>query len=259
MKFLGSVTRLVVWIMAVMVISSPHMVVAPETSLEQQLPVSPATQYIQPAIQAPNLLTQTGGTLVAYAKQDIIKVFNQPEGEVTQTLHREGITYDPSNPLFFVVVETQTDWLEVMLPVRPNESTGWVRRTDVNLGRANLKMVVDLSDRQLCVSVVNVDVCYPVAIGTAENPTPVGNFFIEAWLNVTEDPIFGPYQFVLSGYSETETTFLGGNGVIGIHGTNEPQLIGTAASHGCIRMNNQDITTLIKLGVTPGTPVLVQE
>jgi hypothetical protein len=30
----------------------------------------------------------------------------------------------------------------------------------------------------------------------------------------------------------------------GIHGTNRPKSIGTAASHGCIRMRNQDVEDL---------------
>ncbi len=257
MKLLELVAKAFVIAVAVMVTTSPRMVAAPETSSD--LPPAPTVVQTIPGITALVFQPQPIGTLVAKANQDTIQVFDKPGGEVTQTLSRSDITYNPENPLTFVVVSDQDGWLEVMLPVRPNESIGWIWSSDVSLSRNYMSIVTDLSDRELCVNVTkDISTCYPVAIGTAENPTPVGSFFIEAWLQVTDDPIFGPYQFVLSAYSETETTFLGGNGVIGVHGTNEPWLIGTAASHGCIRMNNADVTELINLGVTPGTPFTIQ-
>ena len=48
-----------------------------------------------------------------------------------------------------------------------------------------------------------------------------------------------------------------GGGVVGIHGTNEPQLIPGHPSHGCIRMRNQDILRLGKL-MPVGTPVTIE-
>jgi len=258
MKLLELVAKAFVIVVAVMVTISPRMVAAPETSLD--LPPTPTAAQTIPAILAPDVQPQPRGTLVASSIQDSIQVFDKPGGEVTQTLYRSDITYNPANPLVFVVVSDQDGWLEVMLPVRPNESTGWIWSSDVSLRRVNMDIVVDLSDRELCVNVTdNLAICYPIAIGTAENPTPVGNFFIETWLQVTADPIFGPYQFVLSAYSETDTFFPGGVGVIAAHGTNEPWLIGTAASHGCIRMNNADVTALINIGVTPGMLFTIQE
>jgi lipoprotein-anchoring transpeptidase ErfK/SrfK len=47
-----------------------------------------------------------------------------------------------------------------------------------------------------------------------------------------------------------------GDGTYGIHGTNRPELIGTAVSYGCIRMRNSDILDLFSR-VTVGTPVFV--
>ena len=48
--------------------------------------------------------------------------------------------------------------------------------------------------------------------------------------------------------------FNGGDGVIGIHGTNEPEAIGSDVSHGCIRVDNDTITQMA--GMLPlGTPV----
>ena len=100
---------------------------------------------------------------------------------------------------------------------------------------------------------------YPAAIGKADTPTPGGTYFIRVLLkppNPNGD--YGPYAYGLSGYSSVLTTYNGGDGVIGIHGTSQPQVIGTDASHGCIRLRNSDITDLVthyKLQL--GTPVRI--
>jgi lipoprotein-anchoring transpeptidase ErfK/SrfK len=48
--------------------------------------------------------------------------------------------------------------------------------------------------------------------------------------------------------------FGGGDGQIGIHGTNDPSSVGKDVSHGCIRMRNSAITTLAKM-LPLGVPV----
>jgi lipoprotein-anchoring transpeptidase ErfK/SrfK len=59
------------------------------------------------------------------------------------------------------------------------------------------------------------------------------------------DPAYGPWAFGLSGFSETLTTFNGGQGQLGLHGTNQPEKIGTRVSSGCIRLKNEDIEKLV--------------
>ena len=61
----------------------------------------------------------------------------------------------------------------------------------------------------------------------------------------------------LTGFSETLNEFAGGNGRVAIHGTSLPSLIGTQASHGCMRMHNGDIVRLARLAA-PGTPVAIR-
>ena len=50
--------------------------------------------------------------------------------------------------------------------------------------------------------------------------------------------------------------FAGGDGVIGLHGTNDPSSVGKDVSHGCIRLRNQDILQLVKI-LPLGTPVRI--
>ena len=75
---------------------------------------------------------------------------------------------------------------------------------------------------------------YIVATGKPETPTPTGIFKI---VNKEIDP-GGPYG--------TRWLGLSAKGY-GIHGTNNPQSIGTAASNGCIRMYNEDIEALFDI------------
>lgn len=83
---------------------------------------------------------------------------------------------------------------------------------------------------------------YRVAIGTAESPSPIGIF------RITEKGKWG---------KNFGGRWLGLNvpwGTYGIHGTTKPNSIGRAASHGCIRMKNMDVTELYEL-VKHGTIV----
>ncbi len=97
----------------------------------------------------------------------------------------------------------------------------------------------------------------PVGIGKSKTPTPGGTFYITELIEAL-DPKgpYGPYAFGLSGFSDQLESFNGGDGVIGIHGTNDKSTIGKDVSSGCIRMTNEAITSLV--GVLPlGTPVQI--
>ncbi len=156
------------------------------------------------------------------------------------------------------VVDGQS-WLEVYLPIRPNGSTAWVKASDVTVTYTDLKVVVGLSEHQLQVlQAGQVLLTFPAGVGRAETPTPGGVYYIKELLR-PPDPngAYGPDAFGLSGFSNVITDdeqF--GDGVIGIHGTNQPELVGTDVSHGCIRLRNTDILKLV--GLLPlGTPVSI--
>jgi lipoprotein-anchoring transpeptidase ErfK/SrfK len=157
-----------------------------------------------------------------------------------------------------MVTADQGDWLEVLLPTRPNGSTGWVRRADVEVRQVDYEIRIDLQARTLTLLEGGAGVVTtPVAIGSGEAPTPTGTFSITDKL-VTNDgtSAYGPYALGLSGHSEVLTEFAGGDGQVGIHGTNDPSSIGKAVSHGCIRVPNDVITQLNEL-LPLGTPVTI--
>ncbi|WP_083873609.1 L,D-transpeptidase [Frankia sp. QA3] len=89
-------------------------------------------------------------------------------------------------------------------------------------------------------------------------PLPALEFYLTELLRPA-DPTgpWGPYAFGLSGFSDVITQFNGANGLIGLHGVNRPDLVGTDASHGCIRLRNADIEKLA--GILPiGTPISIR-
>ena len=152
-----------------------------------------------------------------------------------------------------VIGEPVDGWAQVMLPVRPNGTTGWVRIEDVDLYLVQGRIVIDLSDRHLTYLFQGEEMLSAtVAVGTAQNPTPTGTFFVTDSVAVKPDGPWGPYALGLSARSDTITEYNGGDGIIGIHGTNRPSTIGTAAS-----LPNELITLLH--GMVPiGTPVEIR-
>jgi lipoprotein-anchoring transpeptidase ErfK/SrfK len=150
-------------------------------------------------------------------------------------------------------------WVKVLLPVRPNGRTGWIRASDMAFRPINLRIDVDLSDRKLKLFRNGKRIrTFPVAVGTPENPTPTGRFAI-AEVIPTGDPkaFLGPIVMPITGFSEALNEYAGGNGRVAIHGTSQPELIGQRVSHGCIRMRNADIRRLNRL-VRSGTPVIIR-
>ena len=189
------------------------------------------------------------------AKGASVGVYAKPSGPVARTFANP----QPSGaPLVFLLAKDDGEWLRVYLPARPNGSTGWVREKDVNVRGVSYRIDVLRGAHKLRLYEYEKLVKeFPVAIGTNRTPTPGGTFYLKELLqppNPNGD--YGPYAYGLSGFSNVLTSFNGGDGVIGIHGTNRPSVIGTDVSHGCIRLRNADITYLARR-LPLGTPVRI--
>lgn len=201
-------------------------------------------------------------TLVARSEVDVIDVFDAAEGgEPTMQLDRRSET---TGNLVFVVEEEAPDANgrhRVQLPVRPNGSTGWVDAADVSLTVHDYRIEIELAAFELRVMKGDdVLVTTPIGVGTQDTPTPGGVYYIKELLQPpSPDGPYGTYAYGLSGFSNVLESFAGGNGVIGIHGTNQPDLIGTNVSHGCIRVENAVISQLVEdIGLPLGVPVQIQ-
>jgi lipoprotein-anchoring transpeptidase ErfK/SrfK len=193
-------------------------------------------------------------TLVARSTGPV-DVSPQPDAPATVTL---PATTEFGSPRALLVVQDQGEWLQVALPERPNGSTGWVRADTVEVHEVDQAVDVDLTSRTLTLyEHGDVVTTTPVAVGTGDAPTPTGDFYVVDKLD-TGDPAgdYGPFAFGLSAHSETLTEFAGGDGQVGIHGTDDPSSIGQAVSHGCIRVPNEVAETLNQV-LALGTPVTI--
>lgn len=160
--------------------------------------------------------------------------------------------------LVMLVREQQADWLQVQINTRPNGATTWIRASDVALRNVDNHILVERGAKRLTVfhgakSIFSA----AVAPGKSSTPTPLGAFYVDI-LTRPSNPNgpYGLYQVSVTGFSEVYESFGGGNGQIAIHGTNRPELIGTPASNGCVRMSNEDVSTLVPLA-RQGTPVVI--
>jgi lipoprotein-anchoring transpeptidase ErfK/SrfK len=204
--------------------------------------------------------TEPGGpapSLVAQARPARVQVYaTAADDQPTTVLDNPN---ENGAPLVFLVEEDLGEWLEVLLPIRPNGSTGFVKASDVTVSDNPYRIDIELGSHRLTVTKgAEVVVDEPIGVGTASTPTPGGKYYLKELLQ-PPDPNgpYGPYAYGLSGFSNVLEEFNGGDGVIGIHGTNEPEAIGTDVSHGCIRVSNEAITEMA--GMLPlGTPVHIE-
>jgi lipoprotein-anchoring transpeptidase ErfK/SrfK len=195
---------------------------------------------------------------VAVARTSSTTIYDGPGGRVVSTLHSPARF--SGMPQVFLVQPTPAPpgWLHVGLRTRPNGSTGWIRADEVTTDRHQWSIVIDLTRRWATVyDGPAVFAATPVVIGTDDSPTPEGDsFIVEAvWSDRPNGP-YGPFIFGLSSHSDVYSEFGGGDGQVGLHGTNQPQLLGTAASNGCVRFPN-DVILRMARALPMGVPVRV--
>lgn len=212
------------------------------------------------SLHAPPALSWSG-TLVARTSTQQVTVYDHAGFDShSVVLKRDDITAGGSPLVFRVITMLRSGWLQVMLPVRPNGSTGWIRDDNVELVTSSYSIVVSLSHRTLTIYDNGNEVdSFPVAVGKVSTQTPVGDFYLVDKVKPPAGSIYGTYVMDLSAHSTDLQSFDGGDARIGIHGTDQPGLIGQDVSHGCIRMNDADVTKVVeKYGPLNGTPVLIQ-
>jgi lipoprotein-anchoring transpeptidase ErfK/SrfK len=156
-----------------------------------------------------------------------------------------------------IELEGGQTWYRVRLPILPNNATGWVRKASLS----DLYTV----DTHLYISLAKLTATLErdgkvifrthVGLGTSTNPTPRGQFYVRTKMVGFDSPVYGPLAYGTSARSPTLTYWPGG-GYVGIHGTNQPEILPGYVSHGCIRMPNEAILKLSRL-MPVGTPITI--
>jgi lipoprotein-anchoring transpeptidase ErfK/SrfK len=142
------------------------------------------------------------------------------------------------------------EWLQVQLPMRPNGRLGWIPAASAAIRPVNTQIVIHRGARRLELKRRGKRLLTAtVAVGKPGAETPLGKYYVTARFTPT-DPFYGPFALETSAYSPGLSDWPGG-GVVGIHGTSMPWLLGRAVSHGCIRIRNdvaRKLERLVRLG-----------
>jgi lipoprotein-anchoring transpeptidase ErfK/SrfK len=212
----------------------------------------PATTPVTSAAPAPT------GASVATTRVEELQVFDAPGSPNVVTSFTARTEY--LAPRTLLVTERQGDWLKALLPMRPNQSEGWIRSSDVTLSENPYRITIDLAAHELVLTKDGHEVLRSGIVGgSPRTPTPLGTYYITDPVDLRDRPngAYGAYALGLSGYSEVLFEFNGGPGQIAIHGTNNPELIGQDVSNGCIRVPN-DVAVEIATQAPLGTPVVIR-
>jgi lipoprotein-anchoring transpeptidase ErfK/SrfK len=151
-------------------------------------------------------------------------------------------------------------WLHVRLPGRPNGHSGWIAKRHTIAMTTPWHIVVDLAARRVTVYHAGHRVrVVRAVVGEPWTPTPTGSFFVQETIALGPTEVGAPDALTLSARSTVLPHFEGGVGQIGLHGIlNVGGVLGTAGSHGCVRMSTDMMRWLAKR-IGPGTPVTITD
>ncbi|MBJ7470926.1 MAG: L,D-transpeptidase, partial [Solirubrobacteraceae bacterium] len=140
-------------------------------------------------------------------------------------------------------------WLRVRLAGRPNGRSGWIRADSAQLSETPYRIEIRRSTMTLrLLKAGRTARTMKVVVGAPGTPTPAGTFSLLDKLEVRDTGNFlGSWVLPLTAYSDALQTFDGGPGQIAIHGRGGASLqqpVGTAASHGCVRVENKNIARI---------------
>ncbi len=193
----------------------------------------------------------------------VVDALAEPRASASSVAPLYTTTSDGTTNIVLVIGHPHTDahgrvWVKVRFPSLPNGLTGWVPRNALGLMvLVRTHLVIDLEHLRLTLLRNGRPIfSAPVGVGQPQWPTPRGSFYVRDKLTEYASPFYGPIAFGTSARSEVLTDWPDG-GFVGIHGTNEPQLIPGRISHGCVRLRNEDILRLARL-LPVGTPITIK-
>jgi lipoprotein-anchoring transpeptidase ErfK/SrfK len=195
--------------------------------------------------------TQKVPELTAY--QDAV------ETSAPVTKLRDKTEYNIPRTYLVTDQSSRPGWLNVLLPIRPNGASGWIKAGDVTLGKSDYEIRIELGAHKLTLLKLGQPVLDSgVVIGADKTPTPPGKFYVTDPLDLRSQPNagYGVFALGISGYSDVLTSFKGGPGQLAVHGTSNPGQVGQNISNGCVRVPN-DIIEQIAAQAPLGTPVTI--
>ena len=214
-----------------------------------------------PVPAKPGKLPPGRGYILARVREDVL-AYNRPNGRPVAWLRTETPFGEPRT-LGIVKVRDKRRWLGVHSPVFANDEIGWIPNdpNSLDLSRTRTALHISLPEARIRVRQAGRLVReVPIAIGSAGISTPAGRFQVTDKLPASRFPV-GPYGCCIIALSARQPNLpagWAGGDRIAIHGTDRPELIGQAASTGCLRATDFDLHFLMR-DVPVGAPVFIKE
>jgi hypothetical protein len=214
--------------------AQPKLVQVVHSSAARTARLPAATTYgtTPAAPQDPAPFKPETGTVIHPTTSRVI--YSRPGGPAVAVLPVTEL----GSPTWVPVVQTQSSWDRILLPTRPNRSTGWIYLGGGGLQTAYTPYQVDVNLATYRLTILDAGHSlgtWTVAEGAPGTRTPTGRTFVLASL-VPLQPTYTPLILPLGTHSDTLNTFGGGPGTVGLHGWPDPAVFGHAVSHGCVRV-----------------------
>jgi lipoprotein-anchoring transpeptidase ErfK/SrfK len=155
-------------------------------------------------------------------------------------------------------------WLRVRLPGRslgasPPPGIGWISARNTVRFSTGWHIFVSLAGRRVTVYYAGrLSASFVAIVGKPSTPTPTGDYFVEETVQLWSGQPGGPFALATSDRSNVLQEFDGGPGQIALHGLdNVGGQLGTAESHGCIRLADSSVSWLATR-IGPGVPVTIR-
>jgi len=239
---------------AAVVVGLPDPAVAPAPTLDAAtvaaLPVADTYATLTGVPADPDPTGVTDG-LVVHPRWTAA-VYDAPSGAPVARVEPTGF-----GDTWLPVVATEGEWLRVLLPSRPNGSTGWLRTADVRKASTPYAVRVHLGSFRMELVEGGATVgSWTVGTGKRSAPTPAGRTFVLGAISDAKQH-YSPVILPLGTHSTTHDTFGGGPGTVAIHTWPTASVFGTASSDGCIRVPSDALDRLTEVPL--GTLVVIDE
>lgn len=217
------------------------------------------------ALTAPGTASAGGRAIAVSPTQELVGLLRPHEARAEPSPSATALVLVPAQtPIteertVLPVLAHHGQWLQVRLPGRPNGHTGWVSRQGTVRSYTAWHIVVDPARRRIIVyRQGRAFRIFSAVVGKPSTPTPTGQFFVEESIALRPTDVGAPFALALSARSNVLQEFAGGPGQIALHGLdNVGGVLGTAASHGCVRLADATMRWLVKR-IGDGTPVTVE-
>jgi lipoprotein-anchoring transpeptidase ErfK/SrfK len=234
---------------------SPHQAGGTASPVEATAsPVKGGSKSNQPARDIRAAVPARGHPILWVRAGQRVELHQSPGGEVA---HEVGRRTEFGSPTVYSIAARRGRWAGVPTPYLANDQLAWVRldRRKVGIGATRYAIAVDLSARRAQVRHDGRVISdFPVTVGMPGAETPTGRFAVTDTFRGGLDPAYGCCAVALTARQpHLPSGWIGGNR-IAIHGTAGP--LGIAASHGCVRAPDSEVSKIVDR-VPLGSPVVI--